>query len=85
MTATGSLTGLVTNHDYVLRRIPVALATSGAGAASIVGSLLKARLQHHGPLGDLAEETANRGGEAAAERILRRAVRVVTRIWTFPA
>jgi hypothetical protein len=56
-----------------------------AGATPLVAAFVKARLQHHGPLADVAEETTQRTGEAVAERILRQAVRVVTRTWTFQA
>jgi hypothetical protein len=79
VTTRATITRRVTNVVYVVRRVPAAAATTIAGAAPLVGSLLKTKLAHHGPLGDAAEQATNRGGVQAANALMRRAVKRVTR------
>jgi DNA-directed RNA polymerase subunit RPC12/RpoP len=85
VTASGAISGLVTNFVYVMRPRLVAAAVAVEGAASTAGSILKARFTHHGPVIDVAADAADRGGEAAAEWLMRRAWTRVKRTSTFEA
>jgi hypothetical protein len=83
-----TIVGEVTKFITIVRKLPATAAAFIAGTTPIVASTLKAWLAHHPPLGpvaDVAEEATNRGGEYAADQLMRRAVTVVKRTTRFDA